>query len=328
VANVIRLLQMRGADIFDSGAEYRIGGGWHNLEQSPDLRYRWAYYDTEIKLRINEGPRSLALLVEPGPTLGFRPFHLVVRLANGELVGRARVDGLTYVEMPLPVEYGAAATLILNAEGGVTDGGVAMATDSRTLNYRVIACGRGTLNPDRRPRKDAAGPWAARVVGIGPEAVNWQEELKDSQRDIALMGKPAFLHINACGDFTLMHRDDWFNVRAYAELDQFSMHLDSMLCYAAHHLGIREETLREPMCIYHIEHAAGSGFTPEGQKQMYERIAKAGIQCITFGDLVAFVAQMRKLHAPLLFNLEDWGMAKVDLKEVVPAPGPAVAVTQ
>jgi hypothetical protein len=321
ILKVIRLLQMRGRDIFDGGAYFRIGAGWHNLECVGDLRFRWGYYDTEIKVRIDEGPRSLAFLIEPGPTIGFRPFHLVVRLGSGELIGRARVDGLSYVEIPLPVEYGATTSIFLNAEGAGNDGGIAMPGDSRTLNYRVIACGRGTVDRGggSPPVPKPTGPWTATYIGVTPEEVDWQDQLKDSLRDIELMGKPAFLHINACGDFTLMHRDNWAEVRAYAELDQFSMHIDSMLCYAAHHLGIREEMLSEPMRIYHIEHAAGSGFTPEGKGQMYDRIAKAGIQCITFADLVAFVAQMRRTHAPMIFNLEDWGLAKMTLKEFAPA---------
>jgi hypothetical protein len=330
VFKVIRLLQMRGADIFDSGAEYRIGSGWHHLERIGDLRFRWAYYDTEIKIRINQGPRSLAFLLEPGPTIGFRPFHLVVRLASGEIVGRARVDGLTYVEMPLKIEYGVTTSVFLNAEKGGNDGGILMPGDSRTLNYRVIACGRGAIDAGggRAPKADPTGPWAARIIGVGPEDVDWQEQLKDSLGDIARMGKPAFLHINACGDFTLMHRDNWSDVRAYAELDQFSMHLDSMLCYAAHHLGIHEEVLREPMRIYHIEHSVGSGFTPEGKTQMYDRIAKLGIQCITFADLVAFVAQMRRVHAPLIFNQEDWGLASLKLAEQAPTKDVPAAVSR
>jgi hypothetical protein len=323
-----RLLQMRGNDIFDAGADYRIGSGWHHLEKIGDLRFRWGYYDTEIKICIHDGPRSLAFLVESGPTIGFRPFDLVVRLANGEVIGRLRVDGLTYVEMPLPVEYDETISVFLNAEGGGSDGGILMHGDSRTLNFRVIACGRGTSNAEggRPPKPDLAGPWAAKRISIRPEEVDWQDQLKDSLRDIARMGKPAFLHINACGDFTLMHRDNWFDVRGYAELDQFSMHLDSMFCYASHHLGILEEVLPEPMRIYHIEHAAGSGFTPEGQGKMYDRIAKAGIQVITYADLIKFVTQMRRMRAALIFNLEDWGLALLELNEQTPAkPAPAVA---
>ena len=83
----------------------------------------------------------------------------------------------------------------------------------------------------------------------------------------------AFVHTNACGDFTLMAREHWFDLRGYPEFDLFSMNLDSVLCVAAHHGGAREQMLAEPMRIYHIEHGTGSGWTPEGQAKLFERIA-------------------------------------------------------
>jgi hypothetical protein len=310
---LMRLMRMRGEDIFDAGAEYMIGSGWHALERTGDDRFRWAYYDTELKIRINEGRLALAMLVEPGPTLGFKPFDLIAQIKDGPVIGRARVDGLTYVEFALPIKHGEMTSVILNAESGGSYCGIEMPGDSRTLNYRVLACGRGSLS-SRAPAKTA---WEARVVGTRPRESDWQEELKESQREINEMGRPAFLHINACGDFTLMHRDDWNEVRAYAELDQFSMHLDSILCYAVHHLGIQEEMLAEPMRIYHIEHAAGSGWTPEGKNTLYERLDRQGIQYISFADLVNLVAQMRRLHAPMIFNLEDWGLAATELTETM-----------
>src|SRR5262249_37142431 len=47
-----------------------------------------------------------------------------------------------------------------------------------------------------------------------------------------LMGRGyPLLHTNACGDFTLLSRDAWFRLRGYAELDVFSMHLDSLLVH-------------------------------------------------------------------------------------------------
>ena len=36
------------------------------------------------------------------------------------------------------------------------------------------------------------------------------------------------LHTNACGDFTLLHRDVWFALRGYPEWPMYSMHLDSV----------------------------------------------------------------------------------------------------
>ena len=81
---------------------------------------------------------------------------------------------------------------------------------------------------------------------------------------------PTHLHTNGCGDFTLMSLEDWLDLRGYPEFDMYSMHLDSVLCYSAHNCGIVEEVLEAPMRIYHIEHSAGSGWTPEDRPSIWE----------------------------------------------------------
>jgi hypothetical protein len=128
---------------------------------------------------------------------------------------------------------------------------------------------------------------------------------------------PAFVHTNACGDFTLMAREHWFDLRGYPEFDLFSMNLDSVLCVAAHHGGAREEMLAEPMRIYHIEHGSGSGWTPEGQAKLFERIAARGLSFVDNEEILVWAAQMSRLNAPMIFNHENWGMAGIDLQETV-----------
>ena len=125
------------------------------------------------------------------------------------------------------------------------------------------------------------------------------------------------LHTNACGDFTLMSRDRWFELRGYPELEMFSFHLDAVLCHAAHHGGAREHVLPDPMRIYHIEHAAGSGFTPEGQQKLNARLAGADIAQLDHAQFVAWAVQMRRERRPIIFNDENWGLAGEDLPELV-----------
>ena len=133
---------------------------------------------------------------------------------------------------------------------------------------------------------------------------------------------PDFLHTNACGDFTLIAREHWFDLRGYPEMDLFSMNLDSLFCFAAHYGGAREEMLSDPMRIYHIEHGSGSGWTPEGQTKLFERIAAKGLSFIGNDEVLAMAAQMRRWGAPMIFNHEDWGLAAFELREtVVRAPG-------
>ena len=126
-----------------------------------------------------------------------------------------------------------------------------------------------------------------------------------------------FLHTNACGDFTLMARDHWFDLRGYPEFDLFSMNLDSVLCFAAHYGGAREEMLTEPMRIYHVEHGSGSGWTPEGQAKLFARIAASGLSFIDNQDVLAWAAQMRRLNSPMIFNHREWGLSGFALKETI-----------
>jgi hypothetical protein len=127
------------------------------------------------------------------------------------------------------------------------------------------------------------------------------------------------LHTNACGDFTMLAREHWMDLRGYPELDVFSMNVDSLFCWTAHHGGAPEHVLESPMRIYHIEHATGSGWTPEGQDKLYERIAAKGIPWLSYDDVVQWARAMNLYGAPMIFNHDNWGLAADDLGEVRPA---------
>ncbi|MCX5661525.1 MAG: hypothetical protein NTW19_17745 [Planctomycetota bacterium] len=123
------------------------------------------------------------------------------------------------------------------------------------------------------------------------------------------------LHLNACGDFTLMSRDRWEKLGGYPELEVFSMHLDAILCTAAHIAGVREKFLPPPMACYHVEHATGSGFKPEGQTQLNDRLARAGIPQVSNEQFHRWAVQMRRERKPMIFNNRDWGLANIELHE-------------
>jgi hypothetical protein len=165
----------------------------------------------------------------------------------------------------------------------------------------------------------ASGPFRAYYCGAA-EPNRFPARIEPEPHQTA----PDFLHTNACGDFTLMAREHWCDLRGYAEMDLFSMNLDSLFCFAAHYGGAREEMLSDPMRIYHIEHGMGSGWTPEGQAKLFERTAAKGLSFIGNDEILAMATQMRRLGAPMIFNHEDWGLAEFDLKEtLVPGCGAA-----
>ena len=130
---------------------------------------------------------------------------------------------------------------------------------------------------------------------------------------------PAPLHLNGCGDFTLMSREKWHELRGYPELQIFSFNLDSVLCHAAHHAGARETVLPEPMRIYHIEHATGSGWTPEGEEALFKSLAARGIPWLDHDGLLDWAADMNRYQAPMIFNGDGWGFADEPLRETSPA---------
>ncbi|MCS6951951.1 MAG: hypothetical protein RMK57_00830 [Bryobacterales bacterium] len=147
----------------------------------------------------------------------------------------------------------------------------------------------------------ALGPRAKPVVSPAPEP-------RPEEPDV--------LHTNGCGDFTLFAREHWFALRGYPEFDLFSMNLDAVLCFAAHYAGVRETVLPDPVRIYHIEHATGSGWTPEGDKQLFERLASAGIPWLPYSEVAAWAEAMHYLGRPMIFNLDDWGLAREMLREI------------
>lgn len=128
------------------------------------------------------------------------------------------------------------------------------------------------------------------------------------------------LHTNACGDFTLMSKQDWFAIRAYPEWEIFSFHLDSVLLYIAHYAGIEEVVLTDPIRVYHIEHA--SGWTPQTERDqtLNKRLAKLKIPQLSNEQFDAIARLMEQTGKPLLVNEEDWGMATATLPEFTVAP--------
>jgi len=106
-------------------------------------------------------------------------------------------------------------------------------------------------------------------------------------------------HTNASGDFLLMHRDAWFRLRGYPELETQgkSHHIDSLMVYQARLAGYRQIVIRQPACLYHQEHERG-----ESSKPMSEAVA-------------ALSKQLRKTRKPIIVNDEKWGLGEEDLPE-------------
>jgi hypothetical protein len=130
--------------------------------------------------------------------------------------------------------------------------------------------------------------------------------------------RPDNLHTNACGDFQLMARIHWDELRAYPEFETFSMNIDGLFSYIADAGGVTEQILDMP--IYHLEHEIGSGWSPEGEAKLRKRIAESGITWLDATTVYIWAAYMRWLGRPMIFNGQDWGLASTQLPEYNPSP--------
>jgi hypothetical protein len=145
-------------------------------------------------------------------------------------------------------------------------------------------------------------------------------ELETKGGLLALVAKESIpfycLHLAMPGDFTLLHRDAWAAIRGYAEFEMFPLHIDTLGVVAAHLAGFRETWFPPPAVCFHIEHAIGSGYTPENPAPMFERIERAGISWFDFSVIEPFIDEMREKRM-LDFNMDAWGLRDLHLDETV-----------
>jgi hypothetical protein len=141
------------------------------------------------------------------------------------------------------------------------------------------------------------------------------------------------LHTNGCGDFTLLAREAWAAIRGYPEFEAFSFNIDSMGLVAAHYAGYEEVSLLPPCVCFHIEHSLGSGWTPEGETKLFQRLRQSAILNPEWPVLLPLVDRMRRERRALDFNHAGWGLADFNLPEqrlgeATPLPPPAAEVAR
>lgn len=136
-------------------------------------------------------------------------------------------------------------------------------------------------------------------------------QIMTNQRDVMR----ELLHTNACGDFTMLAKESWFELKGYPEFAMYSFHLDSIFCFMAYHHGLRETVLVDPMRIYHIDH--GAGWSPESDKKLKDNLKSKGIPRLSNEHLNAFAIKMQQDKKAIIFNNDDWGFGKEELKETV-----------
>ena len=129
-----------------------------------------------------------------------------------------------------------------------------------------------------------------------------------------------FVHMNGCGDFTLLSKEDWDSLGGYFEAPIFSWNVDSLFLIDAYYCDIPEVYLHPPKNTFHVEHGAGSGWTPgKGEQLLFERLEKAGTPYFSWEDCLVYAERWRDAKDKIgyLHSLKkmDYGFIEWNLPE-------------
>jgi hypothetical protein len=147
-------------------------------------------------------------------------------------------------------------------------------------------------------------------LGVGHVEGDTVSEILDfCRRNVATVHSQKFmgLHTHACGDFTMLHRAAWEDLRGYPEFDLWSIHIDSVLMAMAQAAGYKEVVLSDSCRVYHIEHGRSWVVNPELAERYPSLSAQKG--------LVPLFNHMQQAKMPLQYNKADWGFGDEILKE-------------
>ncbi|MGA3188292.1 MAG: hypothetical protein ABSF22_14395 [Bryobacteraceae bacterium] len=298
-------LALESNDVASRDGNLTLGAGWFARELVGSTPFRWIDNNAEIYIHGSDPKRVLAIDMEPGPGVKMAATTLDVLDDEGSKVFSMRLAGRRVVSIPVP-DRGLGQSGPVRLRLRFSGAGSRLAVDPRPLNAQVRRCALYEAPAIPRLWNIAQRTWwmlqwrLRRILSPEPEYTD---------------GWPDSLHLTACGDFTMLAREHWLDLRGYPEFDMFAMDIDSLFCWSAHYGGAKEMVLRNPMRTYHIEHATGSGWTPEGQEKLFERMAEKGVPWLHHTDVIRWAADMKRLQAPIIFNREDWGLGLEDLKE-------------
>lgn len=117
------------------GEQVILGAGWNPFEVWEGETFRWVENDAEIIIADpTQTQARLHLLVEAGPGIGSESFRLKLIGQDGAINEVRQVKGRQWVEFAITLIPGQQAVFRLHTD----DGGRAIASDPRILNFRVF----------------------------------------------------------------------------------------------------------------------------------------------------------------------------------------------
>ncbi len=111
----------------------------------------------------------------------------------------------------------------------------------------------------------------------------------------------ARLYTLASGDFFLMAKKHWCEVRGYPEMKSHAF-IDGYACFLAASLGLKQVVLKKTMRTYHQEH---------------DRSSQAERPSTDYSQYLEHGRQMTALGRPLILNDESWGLGEQELRDYI-----------
>lgn len=174
---------------------------------------------------------------------------------------------------------------------------VRMAGSLVSLPWRLL--GRSDA-ADREPTPFATTlQWTKRIVAH--RGIPWT--VRASSAGLGLRART-----NACGDFLLLHRDDWTDLGGFPAWPVYSWHLDSILLFQAILSGRRPRHLRLPLGVWHLNHDVGSGYSPSHAFALFDRLRAAEIPWVDDEGL-ALIRYGLQIGPTVRLNIDDLAAA-------------------
>ncbi len=290
-------------------------GDWHPAEPAGSGRVsRWAGESPVLELACPAGSRGgwLTLVAHPGPGVGAKPFWLRVVDENDRCLRRAGVVGWRAIHIPVGARGRDWVRLrLMAAPRGYREG--QDAGDPRVLNFAVskIRWAPSKRGPGLLPR----GTKSDFVAGI-KTLIAWAMG-KFQRKDLPAASAETLpmVHMNNCGDFTLIDRESFLESGGHSEEAVFSLNLDTLFLYRLVAMGLKEEILEPPLEIFHIEHGHASGATPEGMEELIRRVKERGIPVIGLDEVFDRARAQRADPKAAAATSASWGLVEETLPE-------------
>lgn len=120
------------------------------------------------------------------------------------------------------------------------------------------------------------------------------------------------LDFDACGDFTLMSKEDWLDIDGYVELQMYSLHIDSMGLMSAFAKEKKQIVFPPEACTYHIAHTGGWEMdNPIDKLKFYSKLPSLEWWSV-WESGIKIIGEKRNFD----INTKDWGLNNSQLEEI------------